>query len=399
MRSGPIDPPIRAEDAMVRPFELATQFRHLFGKPATLYRAPGRVNLIGEHTDYNDGFVMPAAIDYSCWIAAAPRTDRKIAVHSKNFSETVELDLNQSSPRARRHWSDYVFGTALMLDRAGFRLVGADMVISSDVPIGAGLSSSAALEVALAFAALDLTGIRLDRKLLALTCQRAENEFVGARCGVMDQFIATHAVEGECLKLDCRSLDFRALPLPSELRVVICNTMVKHAIASGEYNLRRSQCEEGTRLLSRVAPGIKALRDVSSEIFDQYSWLLGPLITKRCRHVITENERVHAFAAALEKRSLGSIEKLMAESHVSLRDDYDVSCPELNIMVELAQQVDGVHGARMTGRGFGGCTVNLVVAEAVEEFRDFVARGYEAKTGIAPEIYETASSSGATRIS
>src|SRR5258708_1794888 len=221
-------------DALIN---LESEFRDLFGADPTLYRAPGRVNLIGEHTDYNDGFVMPAAIDYSCWIAAAPRTDRKIVVHSKNFSETVELDLNQGNRRARRHWSDYVFGTALMLDRAGFRLVGADMVISSDVPIGAGLSSSAALEVATAFAVLDLTGIRLDPKLLALTCQRAENEFVGARCGIMDQFIATHAVDGECLKLDCRSLDFRALPLPPELRIVICNTIVSHALANGDYNL------------------------------------------------------------------------------------------------------------------------------------------------------------------
>jgi galactokinase len=285
-----------------------------------------------------------------------------------------------------------------MLDRAGFRLIGAEMVIGSDVPIGAGLSSSAALEVATAFAALDLTRIRLDSKLLALTCQRAENEFVGARCGIMGQFIATHAVEGECLKLDCRSLEFRALPLPPELRIVICNTMVKHAIARGEYNVRRSQCEEGARLLSRVAPSITALRDVTSEIFNQYSWLLGPLIAKRCRHVITENNRVLAFASALEQQDLGSIERLMGESHDSLRDDFEVSCPELNIMVDLAQQVEGVHGARMTGDGFGGCTVNLVAAEAVAEFREFVTRGYEAKTGIMPEIYEAAASSGASRV-
>jgi galactokinase len=386
------------EDAVEKSVELSRQFQELYGRIGTIYRAPGRVNLIGEHTDYNDGFVMPAAIDHGCWIAIAPRTDRKLLVYSTNFSQSVELNLNQSNPRPLRHWSDYVFGTAIMLERAGCPVSGADVLIDSDVPIGAGLSSSAALEVATAFALLDLSRAKIDRKALALTCQRAENEFVGARCGIMDQFIASHGIEGHCLRLDCRSLEYQAFRLPSKFRIVICNSMVKHAIASGEYNVRRSQCEEGVKLLSRVVPNITALRDVSMELFEQYSWLLPPLIHKRCHHVVSENERVLAFSDALERNETAALKRLMAESHSSLRDDYEVSCAELDLMVELAKEIPGTFGARMTGGGFGGCTVNLVAADAVQEFRDRVTGGYQRSTGKVPDIYEAVPSAGASGV-
>jgi galactokinase len=214
----------------------------------------------------------------------------------------------------------------------------------------------------------------------------------------MDQFIASYGVEGHCLRLDCRSLEYQIAPLSPEFRIVICNTMVKHSIASGEYNVRRAQCEEGVKLLSRVVPDINALRDISVEVFEQYSWLLPQLIQKRCHHVITENERVLAFAAALERNEAAALKRLMAESHRSLRDDYDVSCAELDLMVELAEEFSDIVGARMTGGGFGGCTVNLVRADAVQSFREHVTRGYQSKTGTVPDIYEAVPSSGVRRL-
>jgi galactokinase len=372
------------------------------GARPRIFAAPGRVNLIGEHTDYNDGFVMPAAIDFHTWVAAAPRTDNRLVVHSVDFHETREFDLREANPQPERHWSDYVRGVALALQQAGYRLGGIELAITGNVPIGAGVSSSASLLVAAGLALVTINGHDLRRQELAQLCRRAENEFVGARVGIMDQFVSANAVAGHALLLDCRSLEFETVPLPAGFSLVICNTMVKHEIAGGEYNQRRAQCEEGVRLLREATPGQRAephsLRDVTPELLEQYESVLSQVVYRRCRHVVAENARVLAFRDALRRGDLGCAGELMAASHRSLRDDYEVSCPELDLMVQLANEVSGTVGARMTGGGFGGCTVNLARNGAVEEFRSQVARGYEERTGRAPEIYVSQAVAGAKEI-
>lgn len=377
---------------------LTRRFQELFDKEQRLYRAPGRVNLIGEHTDYNDGFVMPAAIGLYCWVAIAPRSDRQLLLHSSNFSQSISVDLDDPALARRDQWTDYVVGTAVALEQDGYRLRGADILISGEIPFGSGLSSSAAIEVATGYALLDNAGLPVDLTRLALACRRGENEFVGARVGIMDQFISAHGREGHALMLDCRSLNFKLLPIPQEVSLAICNTGVKHSIAGGEYNQRRAQCEEGVRLLSAALPAIRALRDVSPAQLEQHKQLLPELIYRRCRHIVTENDRVQQAAAALSAGDLAKFGALMAASHRSLRDDYEVSCRELDIMVEIADAQPGLIGARMTGGGFGGCTVNLVRAEAGENFRVHMAAAYETQTGIRPEIYVLSAADGVHRI-
>jgi galactokinase len=365
----------------------AKLFEQVFGGQARLYRAPGRVNLIGEHTDYNQGFVMPAAIGLYCWAAIAARGDRKLQVYSSEFEATVSVELDDTTLSRRGDWSDYVVGTALALENSGYKLSGANIVVRGQVPIGSGLSSSAAIEVSTGYALLDINKEKFDLKQLALACRRAENEFVGARVGIMDQFISTHGRAGHALMLDCRSLESKPLPIPPGVLMGICNTGVKHQLAGGEYNVRRAQCEEGVRRLSTVLPGIQALRDVTLSQLEQHKGLLPEVIYRRCRHVVTENERVVQAAEAVLKGNLPVLGTLMAESHRSLRDDYEVSCAELDTMVEIASAHPGVIGARMTGGGFGGCTINLVHADGAEAFKASVAAEYEKRTHIRPDIY------------
>jgi galactokinase len=352
-----------------------------------MFRAPGRVNLIGEHTDYNEGFVLPAAIGFSTWVTSAPRDDRTVSVFSENFSEQMEFDLDEESPQARDHWSDYVRGVAVTLERAGHRLRGAELRIRGEVPIGSGLSSSASLEVASGFALLTISALNVDRRDLAELCQRAENEFVGIRCGIMDQFVSCHGQAGKALLLDCRSLEYKLLPLPEQARLAICNTRVKHSLATSQYNARRVECETAVRHFAQRRSNVRALRDVTENDLKLFGAELPEVIYRRARHVITENARVLAAGTALEKGDLVAFGQLMNRSHLSLRDDYDVSCKELDLMVELGQAVPGVYGARMTGGGFGGSTVNLIAAASVDEFKQTVARGYEEGTGLTPEIF------------
>lgn len=374
---------------------LPDAFRQLYGQPPRLFRAPGRVNLIGEHTDYNDGFVMPVAIDLACWVAIAPRDDRRLVVRSHNLQETVELDLDEAHPRPRKSWTDYVQGVAVVLKQSGRLLRGANMLIQSEVPIGSGLSSSAAIEVATGLALLSNSGEPMKKLDLARACQRAENEFVGARCGIMDQFAACFGQPGHALLLDCRSLESRPLPLPAEVALVICDSGVRHELAGGEYNTRRAQCESGVRVLARHRPQIHALRDATMEDLERDSKELDEVVYRRCRHVVTENARVLQAAEALEKRDLRDFGRLMAESHRSLREDYEVSCAELDLLEELAGHSAGVYGARMTGGGFGGCTINLVEREQVEEFRRSVSVGYQQATGRLPKVYVCEAAAGA----
>jgi len=363
-----------------------------------IFRAPGRVNLIGEHTDYNDGFVMPAALDFSTWVRVSPLKRRKLKIISENFNEEVEIDLDDQNLSARGHWSDYPVGVAVELERAGHHLRGARLQIRGEVPIGSGLSSSAAIEVATACALVANSELKIDPRELAVLCQRAENEFVGARVGIMDQFISLFGQAQKALLLDCRSLEFRLLPLPDNVRLIICNTMVKHALSSSAYNERRAQCEAGVKHLAKFVPNVAALRDVTIEQLEAHVGGLEDVVYRRCRHVITENARVLSAGDALEQGNLERFGELMAESHRSLRDDYEVSSDELDLMVEIAEKVEGVYGARMTGGGFGGCTVNLVADTHVEEFKDRVSQEYESATSLKPEIYICTAANGAEEV-
>jgi len=366
--------------------------------PARVFRAPGRVNLIGEHTDYNEGFVLPAAIDFSTRAELQPLKERKLEIYSEEFDEYVELNLDAEFPRPTGHWSDYVIGVAVVIEKAGHRLKGARIRIRSEIPLGAGLSSSAAIEVVTAYALVKHSRLNIDRVELAKLCQQSENEFVGARVGIMDQFVSLNGRVNSALLLDCRSLDFKLFELPESIRLVICNTMVKHELAASEYNVRRAECEEGVRKLSELLPGISALRDVSAVQLEEHHEALPEVIYRRCRHVITENARVLAAAGALEALNLPSFGLLMNESHRSLRDDYEVSCRELDLMVSLAHDIPGVYGARMTGGGFGGCTINLVDSDKIQNFKTVIADGYYKATRLIPEIYVTSAANGAEEI-
>ena len=377
--------------------DLLDEFRACFGAAAALYRAPGRVNLIGEHTDYNDGFVLPAAIEFCCSVAAAPRTDRKLVIHSDNFNETVEGHLDAISA-GRNHWSSYPLGVAWAIEASGKRLKGANLLIRGDVPLGAGLSSSAAIEVATGFALLDQSGFSIDLRDLAQVCQRAENEFVGAHVGIMDQFVSCHGRARHAVLLDCRSLEYRLVRLPPGVGLVICNSMVKHEIGSSQYNVRRAECEQGVRTLREVLPNIRALRDVGLAQLEEHRGLLNPRVYSRCHHVVTENGRVQSALCAFESGDLRALGRLMSDSHRSLRDDYEVSSQELDLLVEVAAAQPGVIGARMTGGGFGGCTINLVESSAVEAFKHTLAARYCEATGRTPEIYVSPAADGVHQV-
>jgi galactokinase len=378
--------------------ELRSRFRQVYGERPTLYRAPGRVNLIGEHTDYNDGYVFPAAIDLFTWVAIAPGGGNTIGVRSENLNESVEFAVDPAAPFPKERWAQYVAGVARVCAQNGYTPKAAHILLRGEVPIGAGVSSSAALEVAVAYALLANSGMRIECRKLAQFCQRAENDFVGMRCGIMDQLASACSKQDRALLLDCRSLEFWMLPLPRDIRLVICNSMVKRELASSAYNTRRAECEEGVRILAQYFPQVRALRDATLEQLEACRAAMPETVYKRCRHVVTENQRVLFAADALDRRRLDDLARVMAESQRSLRDDYEVSCDELDLLVELANREKGVHGARMTGAGFGGCTINLVEAESVGLFRERVSAGYQARTGITPDVYICTAADGVQQI-
>ncbi|MBA3768028.1 MAG: galactokinase [Acidobacteria bacterium] len=379
--------------------ELRNAFNDLYGVEPRLFGAPGRVNLIGEHTDYNDGFVLPMAIDRETVVAAAARDDRLVRVHSLNLDESCAFDLDEAAEAQRGIWLDYVEGVARVLESRGAHLNGADLVISSDVPVGAGLSSSAALELSIGLALVALSGANIERVALALAGQEAEHAFVGTKCGIMDQLVAALGRRGHALLIDCRSLEVEAIPINLEsLAVVVCDTRVQHELSSSEYNKRRAECERGVELLREWLPGIRALRDVSPPEFEQYESRLPDTIRRRCRHVVTENARTLEAARSLRTGNREEMGQLMACSHRSLRDDYEVSCAELDALVEIAGDVEGVLGARMTGGGFGGCTVNLVRRDALLKFREVVSRKYNNATDHQTDIYIVEASDGVKEI-
>jgi galactokinase len=375
--------------------ELAQDFKTRFGVQPKIFSAPGRVNLIGEHTDYNDGFVFPSAIEFKSRVAIAPRPDGKLVLHSQEFSQHFEFDVGQLPGAKVGAWCDYVLGVLVTLREVGVTTSGADVLVRGEVPIGSGLSSSAALEVASALAFMSLNGASLPMPQVAKLCQRAENTFVGAKVGIMDQFVSCLGKAGQALLLDCRSLEYKLVPIPEGVRLVICNTMVKHENAGGEYNLRRSECEQGVKILAKWYPGLRALRDVTSQQVEQHSRDLPDVIYKRCSHVVSENERVLESAEALKSGNLRRFGELMKASHRSLRDLYEVSCSELDTMVEAAEGLPGCWGGRLTGGGFGGCTVNLVNTSDAESFAARVAERYREKVGVRPDVFVCSAADGA----
>jgi galactokinase len=378
---------------------LAAAFEARFGRrPAAVAAAPGRVNLIGEHLDYNEGHVLPVGIDRSIMVAFAPRQDGRVRLLSLDFEQASAFDLEDIQRDPDAPWSDYVRGVAWALREAGHRLSGLDAALQGDVPVGAGLSSSAALEVAALGAFGAASGLRLERRDLALLGQRAENGFVGVACGIMDQMAAALSRAGHALLIDCRSLEYEAVPLPLEdsgsggsagLRMVVADSGVRRALLNSQYNLRRQECQQAAELVATAITDrpVTALRDVRPEDLVRHADSLPPNVLKRARHVVEEERRVLLSVEALRTGDVEAFGEMLDASHRSLRDDYEVSCPELDLLVELAWAQPGVLGSRLTGAGFGGCTVSLVRAEAVEAFREHVVARYCAETGREGRMY------------
>ena len=360
-------------------------------------RAPGRVNLIGEHTDYNEGFVLPAAIDLEIRIAYVPSDDRRVDLVRLDAGTRDGFHLDSARPKAGT-WLDYVAGTAWALDEAGLPLTGLRGVITTTLPANAGLSSSAAIELASAWALLDRAAPTVDPFTLARLCQRAENAYVGVQSGLMDQFAESCGVADSALFLDCRSHEWRAIRLPADVALVVCHTGSPRHLGGSEYNLRRSQCEAAVAALAANDPSVRSLRDVTLDMLAAAEGDLDPVAFRRARHVVTEDLRVEVTVAALASGDLAAVGRLFAESHASLRDDFEVSSPELDAMVEIATGVPGVIAARMTGAGFGGCTVNLVRPDAIDALRAAVERRYPASTGLTPLVLPVHAAAGAGRI-
>lgn len=381
---------------------LSTIYREKFGQtPAHIVRAPGRVNLLGEHVDYNDGFVLPAAIDRATYIAFSPVGAPHSTLWAADFDQQVSFSTGTISTKSQidsfpiPEWGLYPAGVMWSLMEETLPAFSMNAVFASDVPRGSGLSSSASVEMAFMLAWQTLGGWTLPPMQRALLGQKAENHYVGVNCGIMDQFASACGVENKLLLLDCRSLEWKTIPLPEHVSIVIADTTVRRKLTSGEYNKRRAACDEAVRLLQQDLPYIESLRDINVEEFNRLAKKLPGEIEKRARHVVEEIERSNQAEALLEAGNIRNFGRLMNECHVSLRDLYEVSCPELNVMVNIAQSIDGCYGARLTGAGFGGCTVNLVARENAVEFSRTLAKGYELETGLAPEIYITRASNGA----
>jgi len=369
---------------------IAEKFQEIFGDcdGVIWLRAPGRVNLIGEHTDYNDGFVLPMATQQEIVLAARQRKGFQARLYSLHYAKGGQFDLKGISSDAENPWINYAQGVTWSLLEAGYEIGGIEAVVGGDVPIGAGLSSSAAVEVAFALAFSHLYDLKIKREELARLCHRAEREFVGLPCGMMDQVSSLLAEEGAALFLDCRSLYYKPIPFESEaVRVVICDTQVRRELTHSAYQERVQECNEAVRLLRRHLPQITHLRDVSGEKLEKFGGELPEAVYRRARHIVSENERVLRAVEALEGEDFEELGRLMDGSHQSLKRDYEVSSRELDLMVDLAREVSGTLGARLTGGGFGGATVNLVASSAIESFKREVSRGYKEATGLSPAIF------------
>jgi galactokinase len=370
--------------------DVSREFERRFGTgPDLVVRAPGRVNLIGEHTDYNDGFVLPMAIDRAIWIALRPRSDEDVRVYSIDFGQSASFSL-KSLQHQVQGWVEYLKGVGWALQEWGYALAGWEGVVGGDVPVGAGLSSSAALELATARAFAAVSALAWDAKRMAKLCQRAENEWIGMNCGVMDQMISAAGKAHHALLIDCRSLEYRPIPLPPDTVFVVMDTSSRRGLVDSAYNERRIQCEAAARFFS-----VPALRDVDAKRFEKQAGALEPIARRRARHVVTENARTMQAVEAMLAGDAVEMGRLMDVSHVSLRDDFEVSSPELDEMVACARQQTGCYGARMTGGGFGGCAVALVSAQSAAAFAQAAASCYQAATGLSPQMYVCKATNGA----
>ncbi|HEY0273268.1 MAG TPA: galactokinase [Chitinophaga sp.] len=368
--------------------QVSEKFRALFGKTPLIVSSPGRINLIGEHTDYNNGFVMPAAIDKRIIYGVQLNGTRTCTAHAVYTNETVRFSLDQVKPTPG--WINYLLGVVDQLQKRGYAVPGFDCVVDGDIPVGAGLSSSAAVEGGLVVALNELMGLGLSRIEMAQIGQKAEHTFPGVLCGIMDQFANLHGRKDQVILLDCRSLEYKYFPFRfPDYKIVLCNTMVHHSLASSEYNVRRRQCETGVAAIQALHPAVQSLRDATLEQLQAVQEQVGPEVYQRCRFVIGEIARTQEAGPLLEKGELAEFGRLMYETHEGLSRDYGVSCPELDVLVELARQRPEVAGARMMGGGFGGCTINLVRAEHVPDFAKYIETHYEKETGKKPEIYVT----------
>jgi galactokinase len=390
------NPPVeyKRRDLVEKTAEL---FKTTFGTvPSCVASAPGRVNLIGEHTDYNNGYVLPAAIDRWIAVAGAPRPDNMLCIFSHNMHSLVQIPIDALHPLKEDTWANYVAGVAYFLKRAAVWLGGANLCIFGNIPQAAGLSSSAALELSSAIVISSLFGGKFTPIELVKLCQRSENEFVGVSCGIMDQFVSALGKADHAMFLDCGSLKHENVLLPSNVRLLICDTGVKRELSTSAYNKRRQECLYAVKQLSSVYPNIKSLREVSAEQLQSAEHSLDPILRRRARHVVSENQRVLDSVKALRETNLSEFGKLMYQSHLSLKLDFEVSCPELDAVVDICAEADGVHGARMTGAGFGGSAVCLVEEHNVEEVKARLEAEYPQKTGRTPSIHVCSIEDGAT---
>jgi galactokinase len=376
--------------------EVVSLFHEKFGNTSTpaVYRAPGRVNLIGEHTDYNLGYVLPVALEMACYVAIAPASHGRLRVYSREMNQQVAIDVaHLVSAQPSGTWSDYVFGVAREIAKDGVPLTACDLYIASEVPTGSGLSSSASLEVATAVALLG--NHHVPPVEIARLGQRSEWNFVGIPCGIMDQYASVFGREGAAIQIDCRALTHEYVPLPSEVRIIAVNSLVKHELASSAYRDRVEECQAAVRAIQATHPEVNSLRDVSWSLFASVAEQIPPVPRKRARHIVSENQRVLDLAAASRVHDLKTMGELFEACHRSMQQDYEVSCAEIDFLVETALRIEGVYGARLTGGGFGGCTVNLVKPEAVELFEKQLAGAYRTQFGKNPVFYDCKPAAGA----
>ena len=379
--------------------KILEKFKALYGDGAVCYASPGRVNLIGEHTDYNMGFVMPGAIDKAIYVAVKPNGGKVSHVYSIDYDEAVELDMTGDKPA--QQWASYVYGVVKEMEKRGAKVPAFDMTFGGDVPLGAGLSSSAALESAVGFALNDTFNLGFSREELAKIGQMTEHNYIGVRCGIMDQFASLFGEKGKIVRLDCRSLEYKLEPFNPEAagcKVVLFDTQVKHTLASSEYNVRRAQCEAGVAVVAKHEPGVESLRDVTMEMLDKYKDEMDDVVYRRCSFVINENQRLLDGCAALEKGDCVTFGQKVFGSHEGLSKWYEVSCKELDFLVDIARKNPGVLGARMMGGGFGGCTINIVKTEAYDAYVAEITEKFEQEFGHKPRVIEVVISQGAHKI-
>jgi len=375
-------------------------FKNEFKTDPIFVKSPGRVNLIGEHTDYNNGFVLPAAIDKHILFGIAPNNLETSRLYAVNMEENFEFKVNDTKfNKSDLGWPNYLMGVVDQLKQAGYQIQGFDCVFGGDIPIGAGMSSSAALEGGLLYGLSEIFGLEIDRLDIVKMAQKAENEFVGVQCGIMDQFINIFGNDNHVLKLDCLTLEYEYHPFDNQdYRIVLCDSKVRHDLATSEYNIRRNQCEEGVSILRKYHHEVKSLRDVTFDMLNKHKDEFDPVIFKRCEYVVEENNRVNNACEDLEKGDFASFGQRMFASHDGLQNKYEVSCKELDILVEIAKGIDGVLGSRMMGGGFGGCTINLVEKDKVDNFVNSVKQQYVKQTGHDTEIYQTKIENGVSTI-